>query len=45
MRFHLLSVSVAVAVLGCLAFPVGGFMLFPVALDLWERATPDKSAA
>jgi hypothetical protein len=45
MHFNLLSLSVAVAVLGCLAFPVGGFMLFPVAFDLWERATPGKSAA
>ncbi len=45
MRFNLLSISVVVAVVGCLLFTFGGFMLFPVALDMWERGSADKPAA
>ncbi len=45
MRFNLLSISVVVAVVGCLLFTFGGFMLFPVALDMWERGSADKHTA
>jgi|GEM_PF-5918362 len=42
MRFNLKSFSVVVALLGCAFFPFGGFMLLPVALDMWEHeATPN----
>ncbi len=45
MRFNLLSISVAVAVVGCILFTVGGFMLFPLAFDIWERGASNKPAA
>lgn len=45
MRLNLRSVSVLVAALGCLLFAFGGFMLFPVAFDLWEHGRTDPSAA
>ena len=38
MRFPLFAFSVLAGVVGCILFQVGGFMLFPVALDLWYRA-------
>jgi hypothetical protein len=44
MRFNLKSISVMVAVLGCMLFPFGGFMLFPVAFDMWEHGASDKAA-
>lgn len=45
MRLHLKSFSVVIAMLGCAFFCVGGFMLFPVALDLWEHGTAEKPSA
>lgn len=44
MRFNCQSASILVAIVGCALFAIGGFMLFPVALDLWECST-DKRAA
>lgn len=38
MRSPLLACSVLAGVVGCLLFHVGGFMLLPVALDLWYQA-------
>ncbi len=43
MHFYLLGLSVLAAVVGCLLFQVGGFMLLPVSLDLWDRATDDRA--
>ncbi len=43
MRNNFRSASVVVATVGCLLFPLGGFMLFPVALDLWEHGSTDKN--
>lgn len=45
MRFNLKSVSVLVAVVGCMLFPFGGYMLLPLALDIWEHGSGEKSAA
>ena len=45
MQFNLKSISVAVAVVGCLLFPFGGFMLFPVAFDMWEHNSGKNTAA
>ncbi len=45
MRFNLRSVSVLIVALGCLFFAFGGFMLFPVALDLWEHGRTAEPAA
>lgn len=39
MRFNLHSVSILVGLVACALFPFGGFMLFPVALDLWEHGS------
>lgn len=39
MRYSFLAVSILTGVAGCMTFQVGGFLLFPVALDLWDRAT------
>ncbi|HLP00950.1 MAG TPA: hypothetical protein VK163_02905 [Opitutaceae bacterium] len=36
MRLNLQSLSFFVAAIGCLLFVFGGFMLLPVALDIWE---------
>lgn len=44
MRFNLKSVSVLVAVVGCVFFPFGGYMLLPVALDIWEHNSGEKAA-
>ncbi len=44
MRFNSQSASVLVAIVGCFLFAVGGFMLFPVALDLWEHGTNKRAA-
>jgi hypothetical protein len=38
MQFHLFGCSVLAGAVGCILFQVGGFLLFPVALDLWYRA-------
>ena len=43
MRVNRRSVSLVIAALGCLLFPFGGFMLFPLALDLWDD-NRDRSA-
>ena len=43
MRFPLIALSVLTGVVGCLLFHVGGFMLFPLALDLWYQGT-DRTA-
>ncbi len=45
MRLNLKSFSVLVAMVGCVFFCVGGFMLFPVALDLWEQGAAAKPNA
>ena len=45
MRFNLKSVSVLVAVVGCVLFPFGGYMLLRVALDIWEHDSGGKAAA
>lgn len=44
MRFNLKSASVLVAVVGCVLFPFGGFMLLPVAFDMWEHPSGNDSA-
>lgn len=43
MHPYLIGFSVLAAIVGCLLFQVGGFLLFPVALDLWDRATDDRA--
>lgn len=44
MRFNCQSASILVAIAGCALFALGGFMLFPVALDLWECGSANKGA-
>ena len=44
MRFNLKSASILVAVVGCVLFPFGGFMLLPVAFDMWEHPSGNDSA-
>ena len=41
MRLPLFACSVLTGLVGCMLFQVGGFMLLPVALDLWERAVDE----
>jgi hypothetical protein len=41
MRYPFLACSVLAGIVGCLFFHLGGFMLFPVALDLWDQAVGD----
>jgi len=41
LRYPLFACSVLAGVLGCWFFPLGGFLLLPVALDLWDHATED----
>ncbi|HLP08299.1 MAG TPA: hypothetical protein VK178_09035 [Opitutaceae bacterium] len=36
MRLNLQSLAFLVAAVGCVLFVFGGFMLLPVALDIWE---------
>ncbi|MBK8478658.1 MAG: hypothetical protein IPL39_20965 [Opitutaceae bacterium] len=43
MHPYLLGFAVLAAVVGCLLFQVGGFLLFPVALDLWDKATAERA--
>ncbi len=43
MHNKFISASVLVGAAGCFLFPFGGFMLFPVALDLWEHGSTDKT--
>jgi hypothetical protein len=45
MRFNLKSASILVAVVGCVLFPFGGFMLLPVALDMWEHHSGKNATA
>lgn len=41
MRFPLLACSILAGIVGCMLFHLGGFMLFPLALDLWFQATEE----
>ena len=45
MRFPLIASSVLTGIIGCMLFHVGGFMLFPVALDLWYQGTDRTTEA
>ena len=42
MRLHLFAYSVLAGAVGCILFQFGGFLLFPVALDLWYQAIDDS---
>ncbi|MFT3830849.1 MAG: hypothetical protein QM691_14190 [Opitutaceae bacterium] len=44
MRLNLQSLSFIVAAVGCLLFVFGGFMLLPVALDIWELGQAKRAA-
>ena len=41
MRYSFLTCSVLAGIVGCMSFHLGGFLLFPVALDLWDQAVGD----
>lgn len=45
MRFNLHSLSVIIGALGCVLFVFGGFMLLPVALDIWEMGDAKRATA
>ena len=45
MRVNLHSLSVAVGVVSCLLFVFGGFMLLPLALDIWEMGDAKRTQA
>jgi hypothetical protein len=44
-NMHLRSLSFLVAAVGCLFFVFGGFMLLPVALDIWELGEGRRATA
>jgi hypothetical protein len=43
MRYSFLACSLLTGIAGCLCFHLGGFLLFPVALDLWDQAVGDPN--
>jgi len=43
MRYPFLACSVLAGIVGCLSFHLGGFLLVPVALDLWDHAMDDPA--